>query len=54
IAEAVAFIYLNYIIYRDLTVGNIFLDKDLNTKVANFTSSSLDSSPLLITITLSY
>ncbi|KAF2258049.1 hypothetical protein CC78DRAFT_479932, partial [Lojkania enalia] len=54
IANILAYIYLSSIIYRDLEVGNIFLDNNLNAKVTNFTGLSLNSSPLLITITSSY
>ena len=50
----VAFIHLNGVIYRDLQCSNILLDQDLHIKVTNFSSLSLDSSALLITIAYSY
>ncbi|OCK91505.1 uncharacterized protein K441DRAFT_421408, partial [Cenococcum geophilum 1.58] len=50
IADTVAFIHLNGVIHRDLQCCNILLDQDLYTKVADFSSLSLDGSALLITI----
>lgn len=32
----------------------VFLDKDLNVKLADFAGSSIDGSPLLIAVTASY
>ncbi|OCK98129.1 uncharacterized protein K441DRAFT_545745, partial [Cenococcum geophilum 1.58] len=54
IADTVAFIYLNGVIYRDLQCCNILLDQDLHAKVADFNSLSLDGSALLITVAYSY
>lgn len=54
IAEAVQFIHDAGIIHGDLTNANIMLDKDLNTKVADFAGSSIDGSELLIVVTTSH
>ncbi|OCK88975.1 uncharacterized protein K441DRAFT_586150, partial [Cenococcum geophilum 1.58] len=54
ITDTVAFIHLNSVIYRDLQCYNILLDQDLYAKVADFSSLSLDSSALLITVAYSY
>ncbi|OCK91844.1 uncharacterized protein K441DRAFT_573234, partial [Cenococcum geophilum 1.58] len=54
IADTVAFIYSNGVIHRDLQCCNILLDQDLHTKVADFSSLSLDGSALLVTVAYSY
>ena len=54
IVESLRFIYRIGIIYGDLTCTNVFLNKDLNAKVANFSGSLLNKSPLLIYVTTSY
>jgi serine/threonine protein kinase len=46
IADALAFVHSNCVIHRNLTAGNIFLDNNLDAKVADFAGSSLDGSPL--------
>ena len=48
IAEALQFIHRNGVIHGDLTSSNIFLDSNLDPKIADFAGSSLDQSPLLI------
>lgn len=54
IAEAVEFIHSASIIHGDLCCANIFLDGDLNAKVADFAGSSIDGSPLMIGVTASH
>jgi serine/threonine protein kinase len=54
IAEALAFIHDAGIIHGDLTTANIFLDKGLNAKLADFAGSSIDSLPLLVAVTPSH
>ena len=41
------YIYFKSVIYSDILCYNIFLDKYLNIKLINFTSSSINGSPLL-------
>ncbi|RDA94430.1 hypothetical protein CP533_2259 [Ophiocordyceps camponoti-saundersi (nom. inval.)] len=48
IAEALKFIHSSGVVHGDLSSANVFLDADLNAKVADFAGSSLDQSPLLI------
>jgi serine/threonine protein kinase len=54
IAEAINFIHGAGVIHGDLTCSNIFLDKNLNAKLADFAGSSMDNSPLLIAVTASH
>lgn len=54
IIEAIDFIHTAGIIHGDLTCGNIFLDENLNAKLADFAGSSIDGSPLLIAVTASH
>jgi serine/threonine protein kinase len=54
IAEALDFIHKAGVIHGDLTCHNIFLDDNLNTKLADFAGSSLDGRPLLIAVTASH
>jgi len=54
ITDAVAFIHSKGVIHGDLQCGNIFLDDNLNAKVADFAGSSLDGSPLLVAVTASH
>ncbi|KAL2755467.1 hypothetical protein ACRALDRAFT_2041830 [Sodiomyces alcalophilus JCM 7366] len=48
VAEALRFIHDAGVIHGDLTSANVFLDGNLNARVADFAGSSLDGSPLLI------
>jgi len=54
IAETITFIHGIGIIHGDLTCANIFLDKNLNAKLADFAGSSIDRSPLLVVVTESH
>lgn len=54
IAEAISFIHRACVIHGDLTSANIFLDENLNAKLADFAGSSLDNSPLLVIVTESH
>ena len=54
IAEALQFIHRNGVIHGDLTSSNVFLDSNLDPKIADFAGSSLDQSPLLIESPASY
>lgn len=54
IAEALKFVHDAGIIHGDLTSANIFLDANLNPKVADFAGSSIDGSPLLVVVTESH
>ncbi|RDA87982.1 hypothetical protein CP532_3437 [Ophiocordyceps camponoti-leonardi (nom. inval.)] len=54
IAETLDFIHSSGVIHGDLSSANVFLDADLNAKVADFAGSSLDESPLLIESSASY
>ncbi|PVH90815.1 kinase-like protein [Periconia macrospinosa] len=54
IADALAYIHSSGVIHGDLEVGNVFLDGNLNAKVADFAGSSLDGSPLLVAVTNSH
>ncbi|KAH8707024.1 kinase-like domain-containing protein [Phaeosphaeriaceae sp. PMI808] len=54
IANALAFAHSKGVIHGDLEWANIFLDNELNAKVADFAGSSLDGSPLLIAVTASH
>ncbi|KAH9204766.1 hypothetical protein DL95DRAFT_430257 [Leptodontidium sp. 2 PMI_412] len=46
--KAIDFIHGAGVIHGDLTCENIFLDENLNAKLANFAGSSMDGSPLSI------
>lgn len=54
IASALHFVHSAKVIHGDLTCNNIFLDEHLNAKLADFSGSSLDGSPLLIAVTPSH
>jgi serine/threonine protein kinase len=54
IIEAVDFIHRAGIIHGDLTCANIFLDENLNAKLAGFARSSIDGSLILIAVTASH
>ena len=54
IAEVLQFIHENDVIHGDLTSSNIFLDSNLDSKIAGFAGSWLDQSPLLMEIPASY
>ncbi|RDL37127.1 uncharacterized protein BP5553_04560 [Venustampulla echinocandica] len=54
IAEAINFIHGAGVIHGDLTRENIFLDENLNAKLADFAGSSIDGSPLPIAVTASH
>jgi serine/threonine protein kinase len=48
------FIHTAGVIHGDLTCANIFLDENLNAKLADFAGSSIDGSPLLVGVTASH
>ncbi|RSL40753.1 hypothetical protein CEP54_016031 [Fusarium duplospermum] len=54
IAEAMDFIHKAGVIHGDLTCANIFLDEELNAKLADFAGSSIDGSPLLVAVPASH
>jgi serine/threonine protein kinase len=54
VAEAINFIHKAGVIHGDLTCANVFLDENLNAKLADFAGSSLDGSPLLVIVTESH
>lgn len=54
IAEAINFIHGAGVIHGDLTCENIFLDENLNAKLADYAGSSIDGSPLSIAVTASH
>ncbi|KAF2263958.1 kinase-like protein [Lojkania enalia] len=54
IADALAYVHSSGVIHGDLEAGNVFLDNNLNAKVADFAGSSLDGSPLLVAVTSSH
>lgn len=54
LAETLDFIHSAGIIHGDLTTSNMFLDDRLNLKLADFAGSSIDSEPLLVTVTVSH
>lgn len=54
IAEALDFAHRSGVIHGDLTCHNIFLDRNLNVKLADFAGSSVDGSPLLVAVTASH
>jgi len=47
LADILKYIHSKGIIYSDISYYNILLDKHLNTKLIDFTGSSIDKSPLL-------
>ena len=49
-----SFTHRNGVIHGDLTSSNIFLDSNLDPKIADFAGSSLDQSPLLLESPASY
>lgn len=51
LAEALEFVHSAGIIHGDLTTANVFLDGELDVKLADFAGSSIDSLPLLVAIT---
>ncbi|KAL2754791.1 hypothetical protein ACRALDRAFT_1082460 [Sodiomyces alcalophilus JCM 7366] len=51
LAEALDFVHRAGIIHGDLTTANVFLNDDLQVKLADFAGSSIDSLPLLVAIT---
>lgn len=54
IVEALEFVHRVGVVHGDLTCANVLLDEDLNAKVADFSGSSLDGSPLLVHVTASH
>ncbi|KAI0398659.1 kinase-like protein [Xylaria palmicola] len=54
VAKAINFIHQACVIHGDLTCANIFLDENLNAKLADFAGSSIDGSPLLVVVTESH
>ncbi|KAG9249451.1 kinase-like domain-containing protein [Emericellopsis atlantica] len=54
LADTLAFIHDAGIIHGDLTTANMFLDDKLNLKLADFADSSIDSAPLLVSVTVSH
>lgn len=54
IAEALDFIHGAGVIHGDLSSANVFIDANLEPKIADFAGSSLDHSPLLVESPASY
>ncbi|KAH6634386.1 kinase-like domain-containing protein [Chaetomium sp. MPI-SDFR-AT-0129] len=54
IAEALAFVHSAGVVHGDLTCHNVFLDGELNAKLADFAGSSLDGSGLLVCVAASH
>jgi len=50
----IAFIYSRNIIYRDISYNNVFLNKELNAKLGDFTRSLIDNEAPLICYKTSY
>lgn len=48
------FAHRSRVIHADVTCYNVFLDRNLNVKLADFAGSSVDGSPLLIAVTASH
>ncbi|XTI85232.1 hypothetical protein V2W45_1233336, partial [Cenococcum geophilum] len=48
LTDVLKYIHSRYIIYGNISCYNILLDKHLNVKLINFTSLSINRSPLLI------
>ncbi|KJZ73195.1 hypothetical protein HIM_07392 [Hirsutella minnesotensis 3608] len=53
-ADALAFIHDAGVIHGDVTTANMFLDRGMNVRLADFAGSSIDSSPLLVAVTASH
>ncbi|KAF2281011.1 kinase-like protein [Westerdykella ornata] len=54
ITEALSFVHRVGVVHGDLTCSNVLLDADMNAKLADFSGSSLDGSPLLVVVTPSH
>ncbi|EAQ90397.1 predicted protein [Chaetomium globosum CBS 148.51] len=54
VAETIGLIHDAGIIHGDLTCANIFLDANLDARVADFAGSSIDGSPMLVVVTESH
>ena len=54
LAESLGFVHCVGVIHGDLTSKNVFLDENLNAKLADYAGSSLDGSPLLVAVTASH
>ncbi|KAF2241495.1 hypothetical protein BU26DRAFT_440690, partial [Trematosphaeria pertusa] len=54
IISALCFVHIRGVVYSNLNIFNILLDANLNAKLADFTSFSLDRSLLLVVVTESY
>lgn len=54
VTDALSFLHAAGVIHGDLTCNNVFLDADLDAKLADFAGSSLDGSPLLVVVTQSH
>ncbi|OCK91384.1 uncharacterized protein K441DRAFT_467524, partial [Cenococcum geophilum 1.58] len=50
----IAFIYSRNIIYRDIFYNNVFLNKELNAKLSDFTRSLINNKAPLICYKTSY
>ncbi|KAI9746305.1 MAG: hypothetical protein M1818_000016 [Claussenomyces sp. TS43310] len=47
-AESLVFCHSEGILHGDINCGNLFLDRDLNLKLGDFSGSSVDQSPALV------
>jgi serine/threonine protein kinase len=54
IISGLCFVHARWVVHGDLNIFNILLDANLNAKLADFASSSLDGSPLLVVVTESH
>ena len=54
IASTLEYLGSHGVVHGDLRCANIFLDKDLNIKLADYAGSSLNQSPLLVAPTVSH
>lgn len=54
IRDALRFIQATNVVHRDVTYGNILLNRKFNTKLSDFRGSSLNKSPLLVAVTSSH
>ena len=54
ITDTLRFVSSKNVVHGDLTCSNIFLDRHLDTKLADFAGSSLDGSDLLVAVTASH